>query len=288
MNPFKTVSIIGFGAVGSSLAEYFKDSDSALVSVWDRKTEVCKIRASDKLASAGKNFPESLKELGNTIFICTPDDQIAKVAAKFSDLSGDWSGYNFVHTSGSLSADILSDLKIKGAKTASMHPIQTFPGNKSPDSFKKIWISLQGDDDLLSDLEILISDFESECLRLSGSQKAAMHLAAVFASNYLVTLMSVVEGVAGDNDIDNSIEILKPIINQTVHNIFESGTSKSLTGPVARGDTETLKKHLKLLGQNSETAELYKQLGLKSVHIAEKSGRITSDKAEKLRELLSQ
>ena len=288
MNPLKTVSIIGFGAVGSALTNFFKSSDYTLISVWDRKTEVCRINIDDKLVAAKKNSPESINELGETIFICTPDDQIVYVVDKLSALTDDWTGFNFVHTSGSLSANIFSDLRSSGAKTASMHPIQTFTRKNGSERLKNIWYSLQGDAELLSKLETLISDLESESLRFNESQKETMHVAAVFASNYLVTLMNVVEDVAGKNDINNSIEILKPIIHQTVQNILETGTTESLTGPVVRGDIETVKRHLTLLDQNREAANLYKQLGLRSVLIAEESGKLQPDKAVKLRELFKQ
>lgn len=287
MKPINSVSVVGYGAAGSALVDFFKDYNSSLVSVWDRNIDDCRFYINQTPQPADKTFPGSLSEIGKTIFICTPDDEIESVAEKFISISDNWTGYNFVHLSGSLSAFVLSNLQNAGASVASMHPLQTFTGHNNAERLQNIWFSLQGDPGLVEKLEVLVADFGSESFRLDESQKKAMHIAAVFASNYMVSLLDVVTEISEENRIDNSLKILEPILKQTLQNVLVSGTSASLSGPVARGDLDTVKSHLDLLKDNDAVTGLYKKLGLRAVTIAVANGSLDPGKADQLRKLFS-
>ncbi|MEX2456401.1 MAG: DUF2520 domain-containing protein [Balneolaceae bacterium] len=282
-----SISIIGRGAVGSALVDFFRRSEYPLWSVWGHRKEECFLMSDDKEIQTENSFPQTSSDLGEIIFIAVPDDKIAEVADQLSNQKIDWSLHSVVHLSGAKSSDLLSSIKEKGGATASMHPLQTFTKGDGSDRFKDIYISLEGDEELVEKLEGIVSDFGALSFKLTPDQKRSMHIAAVFASNYLVSLMDIVHQITSKNGIENGLQILAPIIRQTFSNIEEKGIEQSLSGPVKRGDLNTIKQHLSDLDDAPElTKNLYKKLGLQALNITQKSAQLTPEQVKELKDLL--
>lgn len=282
-----TFTVIGPGSLGSVLMDLIRTKDKgSLKSVWGRSKSDCRVFVDGDFHPAKKPFPNRDDDLGNYIFITTPDSRIQETAEKLSQISIDWKNYNVVHFSGSYDSSILSPLAKKGARTASMHPLQTFTNGDILSRLNGIWFTLEGDDDLLNRLQEFAKEAGARSVRLDGSQKRTMHLAAVFASNYLVGLMNVVENLSASNGIDNGLELLKPIIRQTLENIFEKGAGNSLTGPIARGDSDVVSQHIDDLNDRADDQLLYRQLGLEVLRIAERNGRLSEEEAEQIKKIL--
>ena len=97
-------------------------------------------------------------------------------------------------------------------------------------------------------------------------------MAGVFASNYFVTLLSVVEKLAADSGISRRLiwKIYQPIIGQTLRNVVGSSPASALTGPIARGDTETVIRHLRALSTKklAHLTALYSSLGIETIRLA--------------------
>jgi predicted short-subunit dehydrogenase-like oxidoreductase (DUF2520 family) len=109
------------------------------------------------------------------------------------------------------------------------------------------------------------------------------------ASNYLVTLLSLVEeiyrhlGMEGEE----AIRSFWPLVRGTIKNIEATGTAKSLTGPIARGDIGTIRGHLKILGEKMpRLLDLYREMGFFTVDIALRNNTLPSDRVEEIRSLL--
>lgn len=275
MSQLTSVSVIGPGSLGTAIIDLIvAHSNFSLTSVWGRKStdSYFFLPGGDK-RSAKKAFPSDEPDLGELIIISVPDNKISKIAHRLTDVPISWNQRSVVHTSGSLDSSVLSPLADAGAKTASMHPLQTFTKGDSYERFKNIWVSLQGDESLFPVLRSLVEPFGAYTRVLDSEQKSAMHLSAVFASNYLVSLMKIVEEIANDSGIDDGLEMLEPIIRQTLENISERGPDHSLSGPVARGDTQTIQKHLNQLKSSPNKEQLYRRLGMIAADIAgKKSG----------------
>ncbi len=282
-----SISIIGRGAVGSALVDFFRQSDYSLRSVWGHRMEDSFLMSDGKKLQAEYDFPKTSSDLGEIIFITVPDDNIAEVSENLSNQEIDWSRHSVVHLSGAKSLGILSTIQKQGGAIASMHPLQTFTKGDSTDRLKNIYISLEGDEILIKKLEEIVRDFGAQSFKLTPDQKRSMHIAAVFASNYLVSLMDIVDQITSNNGIENGLQVLSPIIRQTLRNIEEKGTHQSLSGPVKRGDLNTIKQHLKDLNEAPElTKNLYKNLGLQALTITQKSGQLTSEQIKELKDLL--
>lgn len=287
MNDPLSVSVIGPGALGQAIIDLvLRHSGFDLRSVWGR-TESTNyfLETSGNKVQANLLFPSKDTDLGHLIIISVPDDQIKNVAQRLSETGVSWKKRYVIHLSGSLDSSILEPLANSGAQIGSLHPLQTFTKGDKAERFDKIWFTMQGDDAIISILDQLIAPCGGQRKILSSTQKSAMHLAAVFASNYLVALMDVVENITIDSDISDGLNMLEPIVHQTVKNINSKGSKKSLSGPVARGDTTTIKKHLEQLKKNPGHQKLYCQLGLQASEIAKESGQLKKPKFDIIRDI---
>lgn len=284
-----TVSIIGPGALGGALIDLLlhRTDSFSLHSVWGRTEGDCYLYNESGRLKSNTLFPSGSKDLGTYVFITTPDDVIDSVANKLADLPLAWNQHNFIHFSGSHSSELLSSLHNLGANVASLHPLQTFTEGDRADRFNEIWFTLEGNESLFPALQSFVQQAGSYVKQMSLEQKKSMHLAAVFASNYLVSLMGAVEQVTHNQAIENGVEMLNPLIRQTLTNIFDKGVLNSLSGPISRADESTIRDHLERIESQPDLVRLYKQLGLQAVRIATESGRINNEKSNSLKILLS-
>lgn len=284
-SPKPSVTIIGTGALGSTLQRFFKEKGYLVRSTWNSRRGSVYLDQSGKYKKVEESIPENETEVGDLIFITTPDDLIRKTAQTLSGKPVSWNDKIVVHCSGNLTSEELNILSENGAKNVSMHPLQTFKKGDGSERFKNITISVEGDEEAKEFLKPIIREMEARPLKLDKRQKRNLHIAAVMASNYLVALMFSVENLLKDVDLQDGFKSLEPLVRQTVTNIFEKGSAGALTGPIARGDAESVQKHLEEL-KGREQEELYKILGLEAVKIADKSGNVSHDKIIALRELL--
>jgi len=280
-----SISVFGIGALGKTLFQSLTESGFSVKSIYSRSA---KESFSEPLRNLHRgSIPKSTDELGDILFITTSDDHISAVSQNLSEIPGNWSGKCVVHCSGALFSDELNSIKLKGALTASFHPLQTFSKKSSDNTFQDIHISIEGDDELLTHLEALAKKLGADTIRVTKEQKRALHIAAVFVSNYLVTLMSAGESVLKNEGLDN-LGVLEPLIRKTLQNIITHGTESSLTGPIARGDVQTITSHLQFLVKNVETMSLYKALGLHTLSVIKKKPESDTAVLEMMQKLLNE
>jgi predicted short-subunit dehydrogenase-like oxidoreductase (DUF2520 family) len=206
---------------------------------------------------------------GQLLFLAVPDDAIGPLAERLAK-SGRWEGTTVAHCSGAMPASLLLPLQQKGAAIAAFHPVQTFATGAGPETLRGICISLQGDEVALDRLEPITKALGSTPLRVDETGKLKLHLAAVFISNYLAGLMEVAQELTGDV-MSSGMEVeqvLGPIHHKAAENIVTSGHRQALTGPILRGDLETIKRHLQILNGNPEMMQLYARLGLYTLRAA--------------------
>ncbi|MCC5914366.1 MAG: DUF2520 domain-containing protein [Balneolaceae bacterium] len=277
----ESVTIIGNGALGTALIDFFRSQKTSIKSVWN--SQGGEVFRDSSGTSRPHTFPNSEDEAGEMIFITTPDSLISDISKRLSEKDIEWKGRQVVHCSGALASSELKTLNNKGAAVASMHPIQTFRRGDTGDRFKNITVSLEGDSEVTKTLENLAMEMGATPVHVDPQRKRALHLAAVMASNYLVALMHGVEEILENEGVDGGISIFESLIRQTVENIFEKGTVEALSGPVARGDYEVIKAHLEKLNGQPHQKELYRVLSRQAIKIAEQSGGVDPERIERMR-----
>ena len=169
-----------------------------------------------------------------------------------------------VHTSGSQPLSILDDA---GSQSMGVfYPLQTFSKTKKVD-FKTTPIFIESENsDVEKTLLKMAKAISGKVKLISSEERKALHVAAVFASNFTNHMLTLAKQVADQNDLD--FELLKPLIAETLNKSLEIGPEKSQTGPAVRGDFEILERHMEFLKENPEVAEIYKVI---SQHIIDSS-----------------
>jgi predicted short-subunit dehydrogenase-like oxidoreductase (DUF2520 family) len=262
----KRIGIIGYGKLGSTLAEYFNSKGNLLWIVENDKK--ARMIAKEKINSIPiLNSILDITEIPDYIFITVYDNKIEDVAIQLAEyLKQKLEGVYVIHCSGALTTEILSSCKEYGAKTASLHPYQTFY-YPSVDLLKGIGWSIQTDeypDELISLIETLGGN--ANVIPNNDKITSLYHASAVIASNFLNTLISLSKETAALSGIDPD-KFIEPIVRTTIENNLKKqhGDDFPLTGPFARGDIETINNHLNALKEHPHLLKSYCYFGLATI-----------------------
>ncbi len=284
-NKFK-LGFIGAGALATTLSIAFKQRGFTIVAVSSRGYESAKSLA--HLLEGCRAVPDNqeVADSADLVFIATPDDVIPVVAAQTR-----WhKGQMVIHCSGADTIDILSPARQAGAYTGVFHPLQTFAAMMQ-ENLQGITFALEAGEPLLTSLKEMAEMLGGQWIQLKSKDRVLYHAAAVFASNYLITLTSIAVKLWGNIDVPQykAVQALLPLMRGTLNNIESTGVIQSLTGPIARGDTGTIKRHLAALGSiDPELVRLYRELGINTIPIALEKGRLDIKQARELENILGQ
>jgi predicted short-subunit dehydrogenase-like oxidoreductase (DUF2520 family) len=282
------MGFIGAGTVGTALAVRLSGKGFPVVAVSSRSQTSAR-----KLAQAVSNCQvfddnQGVADTAELVFITTPDDTIPAVASQVH-----WhTGQSVVHCSGADSTEVLESARKSGAQVGVFHPLQTFASvEQAVENMPGSTFALEAEEPLLNVLKDMATSLDGHWVELKAGDKVLYHAAAVIACNYLVTLVKMATDLWQTFSVppDQATQALLPLIQGTVHNISTVGIPNCLTGPIARGDTGTIRKHLKALEQRAPSiVSAYHELGLQTIPIALAKGRIDTQKAEELKALLKQ
>jgi len=249
MNGFsrENITIIGGGKIACSFTAALINAGFKINSVISRSSRSAEQLAKKFTIQFHSNDLKRLHAEG-IFFLSVPDDQIKPLAKKISLLNMNFRKSLFVHLSGALNTSHLSYLKKKGAFTASLHIMQTFPSKKIQ-NIKGCHAALETYDAAVKNfLFELCSKLGLKAFSLEGDKKIHYHLAGVFASNFLVGNIYSSGRLLGKTKIKNEPEeIFRVIINSTLNNINKLGSAHALLGPVDRGDYKTVQNHIAAL-----------------------------------------
>jgi predicted short-subunit dehydrogenase-like oxidoreductase (DUF2520 family) len=278
---------IGAGTTGTALAVRLSQKGWPVAAVSSRT-----LSSAQKLAGLVPNCQvyhtaQGLADVAEMVFITTPDDIIAKVCSEVR-----WhKGQSILHCSGAHSVDILEPARKLGAAVGSFHPLQTFADvDQAIANLPGSTFALEAEEPLLSTLKELTHLLNGNWVELKPGDKVLYHAAAVFACNYLVTLVKLAQDLWQDFGVSSkeATKALLPLLRGTLNNIDNIGLPNCLTGPVARGDLGTIKRHLSALeARNPSLLTTYKELGLQTIPIALAKGKVNAQKAEEMKALLS-
>ncbi|MBM3359683.1 MAG: DUF2520 domain-containing protein [Betaproteobacteria bacterium] len=285
----KTLNIIGSGRVGRACGRLW--SQARVLAIQDVLTR-SRDSAAAGAAFIGAGRPvASLREMrpADVWMIATRDDAIVASCTMLAQ-SGMLAAGNIVfHVSGARPSSDLAPAGKSGALIASVHPIKTFTDAESAvRSFAGTFCSAEGDPGALAVLRPAFEEIGARVFDIATGLKSIYHAGGVFACNYLVALIEAAVRAHEQAGIAraDSLQALEPMVRETVDAIFAQGPARALTGPIARGDVETVKRQLAAVDAwDAGAGAIYRSLGLVAVDVAQAAG-LDAARADELRSAL--
>ncbi len=254
-----SIGIIGAGKVGFTLAILLNELGYDLSFVVTKSKEKQKYfnekTKTNLYYEINKGLPRT-----DVVLITTPDDVVKNIAEEIVNKNCNFSKTVFAHTSGVSNSDELNVLKKSGAYIGSIHPLKSFTGENVTSNFLEgTYFAIEGDEESSEILKALALSLKGIPFFIKSENKNLYHTSACAACNYLTALAHFSVNLLNKCGVENSeaLSLLKPLMTGTLENIFKYGPNKALTGPIERGDVETLKIHLEGL---NELDGLYKNL----------------------------
>jgi len=245
-----TLAIVGAGRVGRALGRRLHQRGWRIGAVISRTAK--NARAATRVIGAGRLHARLDTSLlaADIVLITTPDRSIAAVAKELARLDGKtlggslWRGKVVLHTNGALDRSVLHPLERLGAATGSLHPLQTFSGRDLP-KLDGCICAIEGTPAALRVARRICRDLGCLPVVIAPAAKPAYHAAGALAAGHILAVIEAATRilVALGFSRRDAVRALLPLTRQTLANFERLGPHASWTGPLARGDFETVAKH---------------------------------------------
>ena len=254
-----SVTIIGPGSLGGALAFALHRFSIPVSDVVYRTNRPLAVKISRKIGANAVRFRD-FQPTSDLVWLCVADREIASTAESLRDRA-DWKERLVFHSSGALSADELSALKQRGASVASVHPMMSFVRSAKA-SFEHVVFAVEGDPSAIKAAAQIIKALKATWFVLNKKDKPLYHALGAFSSPLFIAHLAATERVGRKLGLkpEQTRRVIAPILKQTVTNYLEHGTAAALSGPLTRGDLETVASHLRALKSVPGAVEIYRAL----------------------------
>jgi predicted short-subunit dehydrogenase-like oxidoreductase (DUF2520 family) len=207
------VAIVGPGRLGTAVAAGLAEAGVAVDGLYGRRGPL-----------------GALPGRADAVLLCVPDAEIPAAAAAIAP------GAPVGHCSGATGLDALGT-----HEAFSLHPLMTVPADAGPQALRGAGAAVAGSTPRAEAIARGLAELlRMRPIEIDDGDRAAYHAAASIASNFLVTLEGAAERVGATAGLPR--ELLVPLVRATVENWAQLGPERALTGPVARGDAETVRR----------------------------------------------
>ena len=256
------IVIVGAGNLGTALAVSLQSTGYKIELLMTR-SRGASLRNAQKLARqigahASAGPPRTMH--AEVVWFCVPDGEIAR-AARGLAAKIEWKGKIALHSSGALSSDELDRLRRRGAAVASVHPLMTFVRGSQP-SLAGVPFAVEGDAAAVRVARRMVREMGGQSFPIRKSDKAAYHAWGTFASPLFAALLAATERVALLAGVkpEEARRRMIPILLQTLANYAAFGAAGAFSGPIVRGDVDTVKRHLRVLRGAPAARRVYSTL----------------------------
>ena len=258
-----TLNIVGAGHVGRVLGRLFAASGSYQVQDVLTRSHASALDATAFIGTGTALADMASLRRADVWMLAVGDDQIAPVCAQLA--AGDLlCGAVVFHCSGAKSSKELQAASDAGALVASVHPVRSFADPAAvAEDFAGTFCGVEGDAAALVQLAPALAAIGARAVAIDAAAKTVYHAAAVFASNYLVTVVDAALRAyqAAGIPADVARELARPLATETLANVFRLGPEAALSGPIARGDMQTVARQQQAIdGWDAPTGALYAAL----------------------------
>jgi predicted short-subunit dehydrogenase-like oxidoreductase (DUF2520 family) len=269
------IGVIGPGRMGLALGTALVQADAVeRIVFFGRSTDPPPhpLFDGDKRVQYRTGYGPLPEDLG-VLLLAVPDDALHEVANDVARSGAAPRAATALHLSGALSTDVLAPLSAGGYAAGSIHPLQTVADPWSgADRLRGCAYALAGDPAALMAGRRIVAALDGRPLVIPPAMRATYHAAAVFASNYVLAAAATIARVLAEAGIgeEDAVASVLPLMRGTMDNLEQLGLAAALTGPVARGDMDTVRLHLSRL--SSRERSLYCALGLETLQLARGAG----------------
>jgi predicted short-subunit dehydrogenase-like oxidoreductase (DUF2520 family) len=262
------VGFVGAGRVGKGLSLALSRAGYEIVGV------------------AGRNPREKQHVLDESeiVFLTVPDDALSSVCREL-----EWEeSKSAVHCSGAAELAVLKHAQEEGAQVGGFHPLQMFADPEiAARGLNGCAIAVEADEPLAGTLLHMVAALGARPLRVPPGARAAYHAAAHYAGPFIAALLAEATAIWGTLGIaeEDALAALLPLVRGSLDAIEHAGPARAMAGSVARGDVETLRRHVGALAP--EFRDFYCRLALRTVPLALASGKLDSAVAARIREVLT-
>lgn len=267
-----TLNIVGCGKVGRTLGRLWADARVFAVQDIANRSRASAESAAAFVGAGLAVDPDALLRPADVWMIASADGGIGTCCEQIAATGHLGSSSVVFHCSGALSSIDLAAAADCEAATASVHPMASFADPQHMLArFAGTWCCVEGDPRAVEVLGQAFGNIGARMLRIESGSKLVYHAGAVFASNYLVALLDVAAQVLAVSGIPRAtvLDLMRPLVQGSVDNAFDLGTTPALTGPVARGDIALVRRQLAALeAWDPAIADLYRHLALATAKLA--------------------
>jgi len=269
------VTIIGPGRLGTAFIAALHNAGYKIDEVVTRPGT----RSRNRAAKLSKRLQAKIVSAKNArfraevVWICVPDSAIRETARQLA-AAASWKGKFVFHSSGALTSTELSELKKRGAAVASVHPMMSFVHRRAP-SLAGVSFALEGDPAAVRAARAIVRDLSGITINITPAKKPLYHAFGAFASPLLITILAVAEkvGRAAGLSAAAARKAMLPIVAQTLRNYSGQSASAAFSGPIIRGDAETVRRNIISLQKLPEAQMAYIALARAALRFLPASNR---------------
>jgi predicted short-subunit dehydrogenase-like oxidoreductase (DUF2520 family) len=276
------IGVVGAGRVGAVLAAALRSAGHEISAVAG-ESQASRTRIETLLPGVRVDKPTAVSRSCDLLLLTVPDDMLANVVSMLAASGAIRSGQYVVHTSGKHGLAVLAPAARLGAHVLAVHPAMTFTGTDVDLArLSGCVFGVTATEDTAVLAENLVGDLRGRVVWVPEERRALYHAGLAHGANHLVTLVAEAMDLLRASGSDDPASTLRPLLTAALDNALSYGDA-ALTGPIVRGDVETVRAHLRDIATSSPTTlESYVAMARATANRAVLDGRLLPIRAAKL------
>ena len=276
------IGVVGGGRVGAVLAAALRSAGHEITAVAG-ESDASRTRIETLLPGVRVDKPTAVARSCDLLLLTVPDDMLENVVRTLSAAGAIRAGQYVVHTSGKHGLAVLASAAARDAKVLAMHPAMTFTGTDVDLSrLPGCVFGVTATDETRGLAEMLVEDLQGRLVWVDEDKRALYHAGLAHGANHLVTVVAQAMDLLRASGADDPAATLRPLLTAALDNALTYGDA-ALTGPIVRGDVETVRAHLADIAATSPaTLDAYVAMARATANRAVLDGRLLPIRAAKL------
>jgi predicted short-subunit dehydrogenase-like oxidoreductase (DUF2520 family) len=286
MTPLR-VGVIGAGRVGAVLAAALRAQGHEIAAVAG-ESDASKSRAAALLPGVPMRKPTAVARGCDVLLLTVPDDMLSNVVTQLAASGSLREGQYVVHTSGSQGLAVLEPAVAVGARVVALHPAMTFTGTaRDLDRLPACVFGVTAGPEERAWAADVVAELRGTVMWVSEELRGLYHAGLAHGANHLVTLVTQAMELLGAAGAPDPAATLRPLLQAALDNALAEGDS-ALTGPIVRGDVNTVRAHLTEIAASApDTLPSYVALAEATLDRVVTDGRVLPIRAAAIRRALA-